>query len=157
MLPVVAPADDVVGPPQGLWTYVTYAAIPDDGQRYEVIGGTLYTVPSRNTIHQSAYGWFIYYFVTHIQLTGLGHIYGAPLDVQIEHGTVVQPDVLVVLQAHRNRIVPQGVDGPPDLVVEIASPSTATYDRDRKLHAYERGGVPEYWIADPTPAPLRCL
>ncbi len=43
----------------------------------------------------------------------------------------------------------EGLYGPPDLVVEIASPSTATYDRDKKLHAYERGGVLEYWIADP--------
>jgi Uma2 family endonuclease len=57
--------------------------------------------------------------------------------------------VLVVLAANRERIVPEGIDGPPDLVVEIASPSTATYDRAKKLHAYERGGVPEYWIADP--------
>ena len=42
--------------------------------------------------------------------------------------------------------------GPPDLVVEIASPSTARYDRDAhsgKQAAYARAGIREYWLVDP--------
>jgi Uma2 family endonuclease len=149
VLPVVAQADDVTGSPQGHWTYAAYAAIPDDGQRYEIIGGTLYMAPAPGERHQSAFGWFFHYLFVHVQISGLGRVYGAPFDVRLGDGTVVQPDVLVVLDANVGRITPEGVYGPPDLVVEIASPGTATYDRDRKLHAYERGGVPEYWIADP--------
>ena len=149
MLPVISPTDDVAGPPQGQWTYATYAAIPDDGRRYEVIGGTLYMAPAPGSTHQTASNWFSYYLTTHVQIPGLGRVFAAPFDVRLGDGNVVQPDVLVVLEINRERIVPEGMDGPPDLVVEIASPSTATYDRDRKLHAYELGGVPEYWIADP--------
>lgn len=149
VLPVVAPADHVAGPPQGQWTYAAYAAMPDDGRRYEVIGGTLYMAPAPSDTHQSANTWFIYYLTAHVQIPGSGRVFGAPFDVRLGGEDTVQPDVLVVLEANLGRITREGVYGPPDLVVEIASPSTATYDRDKKLHAYERGGVPEYWIADP--------
>jgi Uma2 family endonuclease len=93
--------------------------------------------------------WLIYYLVVHVQLPGHGHVFGAPFDVRLGGEDTVQPDVLVILEANIERVTKQGVYGPPDLVIEIASPSTATYDRDKKLHAYERGSVPEYWIADP--------
>ena len=46
-LPVVAPANDVPGPKQGFWTYDDYAALPDDGKRYEILNGVLYMAPSR--------------------------------------------------------------------------------------------------------------
>ncbi len=157
VLPVVVPADDVVGPAQGQWTYAAYATIPDDGQRYEVIRGTLYMAPAPGTTHQAVNAWFIHYLIVHIQVAGLGRVFGAPCDVQLSDGSVVQPDVLVVLAANHERIMPDGVDGSPDSVVEIASPSTATYDRDKKLHAYERSGVPEYWIADPIARTIEVL
>lgn len=62
---------------------------------------------------------------------------------------VVQPDLLVVLNANLERISDQCIVGAPDLVVEIASPSTSTHDRHKKYIAYASAGVPEYWIADP--------
>jgi Uma2 family endonuclease len=149
VLPVVHAADDVAGAPQGQWTYDAYATIPDDGHRYEVIEGTLYMAPAPESGHQFSSKWFVHYLTVHVELAGLGRVAHAPFDVRLGDGTVVQPDILVIVQANLHRVVRVGLDGPPDLVVEIASPSTATYDRDRKLHAYERGGVTEYWIADP--------
>jgi Uma2 family endonuclease len=149
VLPVVAPADHVIGPPQGQWTYAAYAALPDDGRRYEVIGGVLYVAPAPTDTHQATSTWLIYYLTTYVQVPGLGRVFGAPLDVRMPGEDTVQPDVLVVMSANLGRVTAEGVQGPPDLVIEIASPSTATYDRDKKLHAYERGGVPEYWIVDP--------
>ncbi|HEX4269464.1 MAG TPA: Uma2 family endonuclease [Steroidobacteraceae bacterium] len=67
-------------------------------------------------------------------------------DDQIE--TVVQPDVLIVcdLQKLDNR----GMRGAPDWIAEVLSPSSASYDRTTKLRAYERAGVPEVWLIDPT-------
>lgn len=152
VLPVTAPAVGVAGPSQGQWSYETYAAIPDDGKRYEVIEGVLYVAPAPNLSHQNAVGWFGFYLRLHVQTTGRGIVLMAPFDVQLDLDlgrTVVQPDVLVVLNEHRDVLTHSRAIGAPDLVIEVASPSTATHDRSRKLAAYAGAGVREYWLADP--------
>ena len=73
----------------------------------------------------------------------------APLDVQLSVRDVLQPDVVVLLKASREKLKKRHIVGPPDLVVEVVSPGSETHDRYRKIAAYARGGVPEYWIADP--------
>lgn len=148
-MPVISPADHIKGPPQGQWTYASYAAIPDDGQRYEVIDGILYTVPVPGTAHQSANNLFATYLTMHVQMTSLGRVFPAPCDVELGPKVVVQPDVVVVLAHNQSIMTPSRIVGAPDLVVETASPSTATYDRSKKLPAYERAGVREFWIVDP--------
>lgn len=58
-IPVVIRADHVAGPPQGHWTYTDYAALPEDGHRYELIDGVLYMAPSPGEAHQNANSKFI--------------------------------------------------------------------------------------------------
>ena len=146
---VVIPADHIPGPPLGAWTDTDYLHPPDDGQHYELIDGVLYIKPYTGTIHQLANNLCQTYLTMYIEMKGLGRIFGPLTDVMLGPTTTVQPDVSVVLQANVDRITPRGILGPPDLVVEIASPSTATHDRGRKLAAYEAAGVPEYWLVDP--------
>jgi Uma2 family endonuclease len=148
-LSMVTPADDAPGPPQGQWTYGDYAAIPADGLWYEIIDGVLYMAPAPGTGHQSASNLFAFYLTQHIQMTGLGRVFPAPVDVELAPGTVVQPDVVVALSANAGIITPSRIVGAPDLVVEVASPGTAAYDRREKQDAYARAGMREYWIADP--------
>ena len=148
-LPAVERADAVPGPSQGEWTYADYAAIPDDGRRYEVVNGVLYMAPSPVERHQFASSRFTHYLVVHVDFKGLGRVYAAPFDVELSSGNVVQPDVIVVLSDNLQVITAERIVGAPDLVIGIASPSTATHDRDRKRRAYEQAGVREYWIADP--------
>ncbi len=142
-LPVVTRADHVPGPAQGCWTYADYAVLPDDGHRYEVIDGILYLMPGPTSVHQGALSWFVYYLMTHVQVPGLGRVFAAPLDLLLAHAQPVQPDVTVVLNHKLHLISERGIEGPPDLVVEIASPGTRTHDRSTKLSAYARSGVPE--------------
>lgn len=157
-LPITAPADDVHGPPQGRWTYDAYATIPDDGNRYEVICGVLYLMPAPNIAHQNAVSAITTYLRIHIDFTGLGKVYASPIDVRLTPAnTVVQPDVVVVLNAHRAILHDAYIFGAPDLVVEVSSPSTATYDRRTKMDAHARAGVPEYWLADPYAKTVECL
>src|SRR5437660_3067583 len=99
-LAVVTPADWVPGPPQGFWTYNDYAALPDDGKRYEIVNGVLYMAPSPSGAHQDAALEIASYLRTYIKLTGLGLVRIAPFDVVLSPGNVVQPDVLVVLNAN---------------------------------------------------------
>src|SRR5579884_1016800 len=129
------PADWVVGPPQGEWTYREYAALPDDGNRYEVVCGVLYMAPSPGQWHQEAVVEITHHLYMAVQLVGLGKVYVAPFDVILNPKTTVQPDVLVVLKEHLDRVSKEGVFGAPDLVVEIASPSTARLDLSKKYDA----------------------
>ncbi len=154
---MVIPADHIPGPGQGRWTYKDYAAIPDDGQRYEIVDGVLFMSPAPNEWHQSAAGEIFSYLRAYIKLKELGRVYIAPFDVELDHRTVVQPDVLVVLNAHLERITFSRVIGAPDLVVEISSPGTVGHDRINKQRAYAGAGVPEYWIADPATRTVEVL
>ncbi len=149
VLPVVTVAAPLVGPPQGRWTYADYAALPDDGNRYEIIAGVLYMTPAPGTGHQSVSARMVTFLVTHVEFAGLGRVFAAPVDVELTPDTVVQPDIVVVLSASLHRITPSRIIGAPDLVVEILSPGTAGYDRREKQDAYARAGVGEYWIVDP--------
>lgn len=148
-LPLVAPADWLPGPAQGQWTYADYAALPEDGTRYEIVDGVIYMAPAPTTGHQSALTWFVYYLTAHVQVPKLGRVFAAPTDVELGPHDVLQPDVIVVLNANTAIITPSRLSGAPDLVIEIASPSTSGYDRRQKQDAYARAGVAEYWVADP--------
>jgi Uma2 family endonuclease len=143
---IALPANHVHGPKQGHWTYEEYAALPDDGKRYEIMNGVLIVTPAPEPAHQSIAGLLTHYLIVAVQLKGLGRVYPSPIDVRLTSNKVVQPDVAVLLNANLHKIGDKNVIGGPDLVVEIASPSTALYDRVSKSEAYEQAGVSEYWV-----------
>ena len=68
-------------------------------------------------------------------------------DVFLDDDTNVVPDVMIV--CNPEIIKKRGIFGTPDLIVEIASPSTVRFDRFEKFAAYEKYGVKEYWIVSP--------
>lgn len=156
-LSVVTPADWVPGPRQGSWTYDDYAALPDDGQRYEIVNGVLLITPAPNPDHQSIAARLTYYLFMHVELAGRGRVFPTPIDVELEPKNVFQPDVVVLLNAHLDRVAAKKIIGAPDLVIEIASPGTATYDRVSKYDVYARAGIPEYWIVKPTNRTIEVL
>ena len=84
-----------------------------------------------------------------IEVPGHGEVFNAPTAVQLSDHDIVEPDLLVVLAARSSYLTARKVDGPPDLVVEILSPSSQRRDHELKLRLYERAGVDEYWIVDP--------
>jgi len=86
----------------------------------------------------------------HVELAGLGRVFPGPVDVELGPKNVYQPDFVVLLNAHLDRVVAKKIIGAPDLAVEIASPSTAAYDRLTKYEKYAQAGITEYWIVKPT-------
>jgi Uma2 family endonuclease len=148
-VPMVTPADDVPGPRQGHWTYEDYAAIPDDGRRYEILGGVLYMSPSPDERHQRISGRMFRQLASAIEDTGLGLVYFAPLDVDLGQGNIVQPDIFVILNANREKITRPRIVGAPDLAIEILSPGSVARDYREKMDAYAQAGAPEYWIVNP--------
>lgn len=148
-LPVTSPANWIPGPQQGNWSYDDYAALPDDGNRYEIVEGVLYMSPAASINHQKIVGRIFYYLFTYVELAGLGTVLTSPVDVVLSRPNIFQPDVLVILNAGQEKLQEAKIVGAPDLVVEVASPGSSINDRNRKYRVYARTGVREYWIVDP--------
>jgi Uma2 family endonuclease len=136
-------------PTRALLTYSDYAALPDDGRRYELHHGELSVTPAPGTRHQRAIVFLITLLNEHVRSRGLGEVFVAPTDCILSNVTVVQPDVLYVATDRLAIISERGIEGAPTLVVEVLSPSTAHLDRGRKMKLYAEHGVPYYWIVDP--------
>jgi Uma2 family endonuclease len=130
-------------------TYEDYAALPDDGRRYELHEGELSVSPSPGTDHQDTLGNLFVILRGHVNARRLGKVFVAPLDCILDNTTVVQPDILFVEAARCSVMSERGVEGAPTLVIEITSPASGVIDRRRKLQLYERYAVPYYWIVDP--------
>jgi Uma2 family endonuclease len=116
---------------------------------YQVIEGDLIMSPSPKTVHQSIAGRIYMAIGLFLEKHALGEVFIAPLDVFLGDINVYQPDVLFVSNQKRGIITGRGIEGAPDLVVEILSPGTARYDKGSKLKIYGRFGVQELWLIDP--------
>ncbi|HEV2494461.1 MAG TPA: Uma2 family endonuclease [Terriglobia bacterium] len=130
-------------------TYDDYCLLPNDGKRYEIIDGELFVTPSPRRSHQKVLGNLYYYLTQFVKNTGIGEVYPAPFDVVFSQFDVVEPDILYVSKVRSSVLTEKNVQGAPDLVIEVISPSTADIDRTTKLKLYARFGVQEYWIIDP--------
>src|SRR5215813_12375364 len=130
-------------------TYEDYAALPDDGKRYELHEGELSVTPAPGTRHQQILVNLTVIIAPHVKQRGGGTILIAPLDCIMSDITVVQPDLLYVDDSRRDIVSARGVEGGPTLAVEILSPSTTQIDRRRKMTLYAKHDVTWYWIVDP--------
>ena len=140
---------------QARYTYADYRSWPDE-PRHELVDGVAYAMaPAPSRPHQE----LLLEIARQVANALVGKPYRAfiaPLDVRLPKAsevdektdTVVQPDLLVVCD--ERKLDERGVRGAPDWIVEILSPATASHDQIVKLAAYERAGVPEYWLVHPT-------
>ncbi len=139
----------LIGSGPGTLTYEDYCALPDDGLRYEVIEGFLFSEPSPRRAHQQAAANLHLILGPHVREHGLGQVFIAPFDVILDRRTVVVPDLVFVARERAGIVTERAVEGAPDLIIEILSPRTARRDRVAKLNAYARRGVRHYWVVDP--------
>ncbi len=130
-------------------TYEDYLKMPEDGKYYQLFEGALVMNPSPNVIHQRISRNLQEILLHHIKKHHLGVLLNAPIDVVLAHHVVFQPDLVFVHRDHRQIVTKRAIEGTPDLVVEILSPSTRKLDRADKMRLYAIYGVPHYWIIDP--------
>ncbi|MBF0319943.1 MAG: Uma2 family endonuclease [Nitrospirae bacterium] len=131
-----------------LWTYDKYLTLDDD-TRYEIIEGDLHMTPAPGFSHQYVISKLFSIMERRIDENREGYIVPAPTDVILSDENVVQPDILFIARGRRGVIKERGVFGPPDLAVEIISPSSHYRDVHVKKDLYERFGVAEFWIVNP--------
>lgn len=140
-------------------TYQDYLDIPEEaGYRFEILEGILIKEPSPNVMHQRVsrrlqriledYFW---------ELDPEGEVFNAPLDVTPLDFNVVQPDLFYVSGEQKALVKDIRIDGAPELVIEVLSPSSKRKDRLQKMRIYQEAQVQHYWILDPQEKTLECF
>lgn len=128
----------------------------DENVRYELYNGLPVALASPSSTHQMISGDLFSQLYSFLKGKGC-QVFSAPLDVRLFEksedspenvSTVVQPDLMVVCD--REKIDRHGICGAPDMIIEITSNSTHRIDRLTKFNLYQRAGVREYWIVDPS-------
>ncbi len=133
-----------------LLTYDDYLTFPDnDGIRKEIIEGELFMSPAPSIKHQLILKRLSQLIDQYVQKNGLGEVLLAPCDVIFSNINVMQPDILFISRQNYEIITALNIQGTPDLLIEILSPSTIENDRIFKKLVYEKFGVKEYWLVDP--------
>ena len=130
---------------EALLTRADLDALSEDGRRHELLDGAIFVTLSPGFAHQAVVWRLGLLMMPLVEEAGLV-LLGAPFDVVLSPFTVVEPDLLV---ARPEQFTAKDLPGPPLLVVEVRSRSTATVDAVIKRDLYEKAGVPSYWLVDP--------
>lgn len=129
------------------WTADMARALPDDGNRYEVLDGELFVTPAPVYAHQRVLSRLFAALRPYAEGHHVGWVLWSPADIEFSPRRLVQPDLFVVPWAEREPTSWREVTGLA-LAVEVLSPSTARADRQVKRRIFQDEGVPEYWIVD---------
>lgn len=135
--------------PRLKFTVSDYMSMPEDGKRYQLLEGEMIFAAAPTTRHQVVSGNL--YILMRITFTGrgLGRVLYSPVDVVLSEHDVAQSDLLFVSNERAAIVTAANIQGAPDLVVEILSPSTVGYDRGYKRSLYGWHGVRELWLVEP--------
>lgn len=141
--------ETIIHPPRTIME--VFKMLPE-GTLAEVIDNRLYMSASPIGKHQHLVTKLTILIGNFIYEKKLGELYVAPFDVFLdEGGNAVQPDIIFVTNENKEIVDDEDViHGVPDLLIEILSPGNPKYDKQIKKDLYERFGVKEYWIVDPS-------
>jgi Uma2 family endonuclease len=134
--------------PQANWTADMARALPDDGNRYEVLDGELHVSPAPSWDHQWIVQAFQDLIKPYVRRNRLGWTIMSPADIEFSPKRLVQPDLFVVPDTGTGRPRSWKESMALRLVVEVISPSTEWTDRNVKRPLFQSEGVPEFWIVD---------
>jgi Uma2 family endonuclease len=118
------------------------------GVRLELVDGEVAVSPSPTPRHSFAVARLIKILSIYIDDNDLGELH-EDVDTLLDEYNVRRPDVLYFSKSRVHLIGEKAMEGPPDLAIEIISPSSVEIDREDKFDQYRRGGVMNYWIIDP--------
>jgi len=131
-------------------TYQDLQDLPEDRNRYEIYEGELAVTAAPTPRHQAVVRRLLVLLDGYVSAHDLGEVFDAPIDVKLSDISVVEPDLVYIAKSRQEIIGERFIEGPPDLVVEVLSPSTASRDRRAKRALYAHHGVPHYWLFDLT-------
>src|SRR5689334_12280366 len=107
-------------------TVADYYKLPaDDGKLWELLDGELILNAAPTTRHQRVSRRLLYALMSQLEPTSAAEVFNAPMDVVLSNTTVVEPDLLIVGTARSAIITERAIEGAPDVLIEILSPSTS--------------------------------
>ena len=118
------------------------------GVHLELVNGEVAVSPSATPGHSYTEKQLSYILESHIRANKLGRLYG-DVDTIFGRVDVRRPDLIYFSRRRLDLVGEKAMEGPPDLCVEIVSPSSRLIDRRDKFKQYARGKVANYWIVDP--------
>ena len=127
------------------WTVEDYLQL-EEGLLAQLINGELIMTPAPHPNHQR----LLFRLARKLEdvLKSKGEVFISPIDIHINQRNIYQPDIVFISEDHSNILTNKGLEGPPDLIVEILSPSNSFVDRYTKKRIYLDFGVREYWMID---------
>lgn len=131
-------------------TMLEVFAILPESTPVQLIANKLIFWPAQGDAHQELVVEIYPELSAFIKKTKIGTMRISPYDVYFDNENVFQPDIIFISNERKHLIQENGLHGAPDLIIEILSPSTAYYDLCEKKAVYERCGVTEYWVVNPT-------
>jgi len=130
------------------WTVDDYVLLGESNTPCELINGELFMSPAPNPLHQEVLSNINDVLKAIAKRMG-GKVYFSPIDLYLDFQNVFQPDLVFLASDRIQWVTTRGIEGVPNLIVEIISPSNIFSDRNTKKRAYLEFGVEEYWIVDP--------
>ncbi len=125
-----------------------WEALPE-GTLCQLINNKLIMSPAPQNLHQVVLFDLAYNLKTFLNQSHLGELRISPYDVHFSKENILQPDLLFIKNENLNKINENGLNGAPDMIIEVLSPATSLLDFEEKKLIYERFGVQEYFIVDP--------
>ncbi len=129
------------------WTADMVRALPEDGNRYEVVYGELLVTPAPRPWHEVLVERLMFELGHYLRREPVGIVLGSRADISWGEDSLVQPDVFVV-PIHQARTLQWARFKDLLLVAEVLSPSSARHDRFLKRRRYQEAGVPLYWVVE---------
>ena len=136
--------------PKQKMTYEEFLDWADEDTYAEWVDGEVEWMSPASARHQDIKIFLVRLLADYNEVHSMGIVLDAPFQMRL---TTVrrgrEPDILFIANEHRDRLRPNYLDGPADLVIEIISPESIERDRVQKFREYESSGVREYWLLDP--------
>jgi Uma2 family endonuclease len=133
--------------PDKIWTVSDYMGIGISNEPVQLIHGKLTMSPAPSPQHQRISRNLLQILIQHT--LNFGEVFYSPIDLILSESIVLQPDLVFISNKKKEIITNRGIEGVPDLLVEVLSPSNSYIDRVTKKEIYAAHGIPELWLVDP--------
>ena len=133
-------------------SYDEFLAWADEDMHAEWVNGEVIVQMPPKEPHQRVVAFLLKLLGLFIELFQLGRLLPAPFEMRaVPDGSAREPDLLFVAREHLDRLTPERLRGPADLVIEVVSDDSVGRDRADKFYEYQAAGVIEYWLIDSRP------